>query len=69
VRALIADKGRHREDALRLYRTARAFLDANPDYTGTNSLAPLRVWIDSGISSPQLLPPIPATPDLQRVPR
>jgi len=69
MRALIADRRGRRGDAVQLYQTAQALLDANAAYTDRNTGAPLRARIAAGLGSPQTKGDMPATPDLQGVPR
>lgn len=68
ARGLIADRLGHREDALGLYRQAQACLDAHAEYRDEFVLAPLRTIVSSGLRAAQTRGPMPATPDLQKVP-
>lgn len=69
ARGLIADRLGHREDALGLYRQAQACLDAHAEYGHQFVLGPLGALVSRGLRAPQTRGPMPATPDLQHVPR
>ena len=66
IRALVADRLARREDALRLYQQAQAYLDAH-DYNHQSMVAPLRARIAAGLRAAQNKGPMPESPDLQRV--
>jgi len=63
-----ADRADRREDAVRLYRQALAYLDTRPDYNHQFTIAPTRSWASAGLKTPQTEGPPQETPDLQKVP-
>ena len=66
MRAVIADRLARREDALRLYQQAQAYLDGQ-DYNHQSMVAPLRARIAAGLRRAQDEGPMPESPDLQMV--
>ncbi len=68
ARALIADRERRRADAVALYREARAYLDAHPEYSDKFLVVPLAERIAAGLERPQIEGEFPRLRDLQYVP-
>jgi hypothetical protein len=69
AQALIADREGRRADAVGLYREARAYLDAHPEYSDKFVVVPLAERIAAGIERPQTEGEFPRLGDLQYVPR
>ncbi len=69
ARALIADREGRRADAVGLYREARAYLDAHPEYSDKFVVAPLTERVAAGLERPQTVGEFPRFGDLQYVPR
>jgi hypothetical protein len=69
ARAIVADRGGRRTEALDHYRRAAALLDAHPDYDATAVVRPVRTWIRTGLDGAATGGRFPSMPDLQAIPR
>jgi len=66
MRAVLADRLGRREDALRLYETARTHLAEHPEF---NVFGDLHQRISLGLQAQETSGPLPETPDLMLIPR
>jgi tetratricopeptide (TPR) repeat protein len=53
ARGWAADRADRREDAVRLYRQALAYLDTRPEYNHQFTIAPARSWASAGLKTPR----------------